>query len=661
MKNYPFAIILLGWIAGIWIADEFDISFHWWIRILLFLAIGIVGFFQRNQISSALIIFGFFLLSIFHTKQYNQYTPIPESMLNQPHKLLVEIKENYRSSAKFKKYKVQLLQIDTIQIPKTYVLLYWDKSFENLFYGEQIWIEASIRPNEKPKNQHQFDYRKYLARQQIHYTIYTKENYLSKITSNHILRKTTQYKAQIQENMLRNGYNKESVDILGAMLLGDRTEMNPEIEEIYRKTGVVHILSISGLHILMVYTIFFKILYPLIYLRNGKFFRILLCLIFIWLYALFVDFQPPVARSALMITIFHGATLIGRIPNVYHTLCVSAFFLLVYNPNFIYDVGFQLSYSAVFFIVWLHPIYQKCFPTHHKVLKYCRNFAGTSISAQLGTFPIAAFYFHQSSGLFLFGNALMVPASFVMIVAGILTLIFEAFQTHFWWWIWAFNSYIELCNSLMGKLAEFDFLIFDRIHFTSVQVLILLACIILFRVLTFNFKWKYLTFFIGLIVAFEFTRISTIHEKLQQEELIIFHQYKNSILGIRQGNHLDVWMENLNDTTQIHRYIIQPYLTNEKIEQYRYLSLGDSLNSHYLKKENVWIWHGKIIGLLNLNTTQIPKHIDVLWISENTQVPSQLDVKNSTQIVIDGNNYPNHLADLEAYRTYDKGAFILLP
>src|SRR5690606_16213147 len=109
------------------------------------------------------------------------------------------------------------------------------------------------------------------------------------------------------------------------------------------------------------------------------------------------------------------------------------------------------------------------------------------------------------------------------------------------------------------------------------------------------------------------------------------------------------------------RYIIQPYLTNEKIKQYRYLSLGDSLNSHYLKKENVWIWQGKIIGILNSNTTQIPKQIDVLWISENTQVPPQLDVKNSTQIVIDGNNYPNHLTDLEAYRTHDKGAFILLP
>src|SRR5690606_23433081 len=115
-----------------------------------------------------------------------------------------------------------------------------------------------------------------------------------------------------------------------------------------------------------------------------------------------------------MISLYYLAMVFRRKPNIYHTLAVSAFILILANPNFIWDVGFQLSYSAVFFIVWLMPVYRKIFPTKNKKLIYVRDFVGTSISAQAGTFPIATYYFHQSSGLFLAGNILMIPASFIM-------------------------------------------------------------------------------------------------------------------------------------------------------------------------------------------------------------------------------------------------------
>src|SRR5690606_31106156 len=157
---------------------------------------------------------------------------------------------------------------------------------------------------------------------------------------------------------------------------------------------------ISGLHVVMVYSIFYFVFYPLIYLPKGKLIRIICSLIFIWLYALFVELQPPVARSALMITIFYLALVFRRKPNIYHTLAVSAFILLIINPDFLFDVGFQLSYAAVFFIVWLMPVYKRILPLRNRKLIYMRDFIGTSISAQLGTFPIAAYYFHQSSGLF---------------------------------------------------------------------------------------------------------------------------------------------------------------------------------------------------------------------------------------------------------------------
>src|SRR5690606_1841508 len=110
-----------------------------------------------------------------------------------------------------------------------------------------------------------------------------------------------------------------------------------------------------------VYMMFYFLLYPMVYLKNGKIIRILVSLFLIWSYVILVGFQPPILRSALMITVFHVTITFHRKPNIYHTLTVTAFILLCFRTNFLFDIGFQLSYMAVFFIVYLHPIYQKIF------------------------------------------------------------------------------------------------------------------------------------------------------------------------------------------------------------------------------------------------------------------------------------------------------------
>src|SRR5690625_6441286 len=96
------------------------------------------------------------------------------------------------------------------------------------------------------------------------------------------------------------------------MILVNRTEMDKEIEESYRRTGVVHILSISGLHVMMVYSVFYFLLSPVSRLKNGKQIRVLISLILIWSFVILVGFHPPVLRSALMILVFHMAVVFKR-------------------------------------------------------------------------------------------------------------------------------------------------------------------------------------------------------------------------------------------------------------------------------------------------------------------------------------------------------------
>src|SRR5690625_6295354 len=158
---------------------------------------------------------------------------------------------------------------------------------------------------------------------------------------------------------------------------------------------------------MMVYSVFYFLLSPVSRLKNGKQIRVLISLILIWSFVILVGFHPPVLRSALMILVFHMAVVFKRQPNVYHSLAVSAFILLLFNQNFLFDVGFQLSYSAVFFIVYLHPIYQRYFRPKSKFSKIAIGFVGTYILGKLGTCQFMINYFLHASVVIFVGNVVM--------------------------------------------------------------------------------------------------------------------------------------------------------------------------------------------------------------------------------------------------------------
>src|SRR5690606_6521268 len=330
-------------------------------------------------------------------------------------------------------------------------------------------------------------------------------------------------------------------------------------------TGVVHILSISGLHVMMVYSVFMVVFFPLVYLPKGKLIRILVCLCAIWLYSFFVGLQPPVLRSSIMLSIYYLTIVFSRKPSIYHTLAVSAFLLLIWNPYFLFDIGFQLSFSAVFFIVWFMPVFMKIFKPKTGFSKLIVGFFATSISAQLGTFPFSAYYFHQSSLLFLAGNAVMLAASYFMIVGGIFSVAVVVFNIDFPFWIFIFNQLIDWANGYVGWLSGFESLIFDRISLRPLDVFLLVSGFVLLRFIFLEFKFRFIVSFLIFIFAFESHRILLNRKLFQKREIIVFHQSRNSVIGIRQGNSMNVLMKNFSDSQKVHNYLIRPYSIKEGV------------------------------------------------------------------------------------------------
>ena len=661
MKNQPFIGPLAGLMLGILFAESLplsDIANGAKLLIFVFFVI-FLTFFRLKRYDFFWISMVFFVCGWMLTSNFNSYEPIPSQKLGKDSNLKLKIEEIYRPSAKFRKYKARILQIDSLRA-NNYILLYWRKENQELYPNDEIQIQAEILPTQKPLNPHQFDYSKWLRRQKIHYTIFSDTVYEKIKSGNSIAFKTSVYKRETHRKLIENGYTKSSADLIGAMLLGDRTEMDPETEDNYRKTGVVHILSISGLHVMMVYSIFMILLYPLVYLKNGKLIRILLSLALIWSFVVFVGFQPPVLRSAVMISVYYITVSFRRKPNIYHTLAVSAFILLWINPNFLFDVGFQLSFAAVFFIVYLHPIYQKLFKPKSKLSKNIIAFIGTSVSAQLGTMPFTVLYFNQTSGLFLAGNVLMIIASYFMMAGGMLALIFLELNWNFEWWISLFNRIIEACNSYIRWLSSYDSLVFENISFTPLESILILCMLILIGII-----WKkpsfrnVLTAFI-LIVCFQVQQMNQQEKFNHKKEMIVFHQTRNSVIGIRNGQQLDVYLMDISDSVNLEKYLIKPYAIKEKIKKYRIRDLEEIQNLTYFKSENSIYFEGKHLAWLSENQEEIQIAANYLLVQHNSEINKEF-LDPETQIIVDGSNYPNHLSDLEipVWNTRQKGSLII--
>ena len=660
MKNQPFIAPLAGLMLGILSAEFLNLPNFADSFTLVFLGVFALGliYLAVKHFSIFCILLFFTGFGYFYTVQFNVFQPISQNQLEKEVFVKLHIQDIYKPSQKFRKYKAQILQIDTSSHSNS-ALLYWKRENEELFPSDEIWLRTKIFPTQKPLNPHQFDYAKWLNRQNIRYVIFS-DTVFQKSYGKPSFFQFAKYKRKIHQKLLDAGYSKSSADLIGAMLLGDRTEMNPQLEENYRKAGVVHILSISGLHVMMVYSIFMILLYPLIYVRNGKTIRILLSLALIWSFVVFVGFQPPVLRSAVMISVFYISITFRRKPNVYHTLLVSALILLLINPNFLFDIGFQLSFSAVFFIVYLHPIYQKLFRPRSKIAQYLVAFIGTSISAQLGTFPIAAYYFHQTSGLFLAGNLVMIAASYGMIWGGMISLLLVEFHFQFAFWILLFNRFIEICNDYISWLSGFDAFVFENISFTFFEVVLILMGIIFLKIIWKKSTFKMIVIGLGFLFIFQFQQMIRTYELSQKKEIIVFHQTRNSVIGVRNGTRLDVYVQNISDSVNLKKYLVNPYVIKEEIRKVEIKELDKNHHAFYYKSNHSIYFEGKHLIWTDGNSISFPIKSDYVLIQHNST--QNLDsISPKTEIILDGSNYPNHLKNVEVpiWKTREKGARII--
>ncbi len=516
------------------------------------------------------------------------------------------------------------------------------KDFEKDYYpNDEIIANGKLSEIQVPLNPYQFDYKHFLNRKNINYQLFIDKPIAEHKTGKGFYHWSAKSKAELREKLIKQGYTTESRAIISSMLLGDRTELTEELNQSYINTGVVHILSISGLHVMMIFAILQFALQPLLHLKNGRKIRIIISLIFIWGFAFYVELQPPVFRSALMITIYYISELLNRPKNIFHTLSLSAFIILVFQPNYLFDVGFQLSFSAVFFIVWLNPIFENYWKVKNSLLKKIKIMIETSLSAQLGTLPISVFYFNQFSGLFLFGNLVLIPASFLMICGGIISIILTTFNLKINLYVWIFNQFIHWSNYYIYWLASFKFVAKD-IYISLLTAILIGVILYLLKPLLLSKSKNALIICIISLFLIEAERFFQVYQLNQSNELIVFNQYKNSIIGIRNQRNLAILSEKPLDE-KTYNFTIKPYKIHERIKDVSFYSYNsDFKHQHFIKHPNS-IETKSFKLLLNEEDSALPFYV---LIHQSKLYPFENNNKLK-RVIADASNYPSIVTELE--------------
>ncbi len=274
--------------------------------------------------------------------------------------------------------------------------------------------EVSLLPLLKPgKEPTSWD--EYLLRQGVQYKIYVN------IRSKTELKKNNSWFYSFYNLAHRkirlSALSQKSKSLLLSLLIGDRGYVDKQTKEDYAVLGVSHILSVSGLHVGIIYLVISWII--ALFLNKRSVAAVSLVLVLIWFYCWMVGFSPPVLRSALMFSLYVIGSAMGRGSVLLHTTCLSAFVILLIDPLYLYDIGFQLTYGAMLGIIFIMPVFSEAWKVKNFFLKSVTDLIFLSIAVQITLLPFLIYYFEYLSVYFIVANLVIVPAVALLMYLGI--------------------------------------------------------------------------------------------------------------------------------------------------------------------------------------------------------------------------------------------------
>ena len=549
-------------------------------------------------------------------------------------------------------------------------------------YGEVWLIRGHPDLSKPPLNPGEFDYRRYLEYRQVYHQqyIHPDQYRLLRLEPPSVLVAISMRAAEQLDGVFRHYIKaKREYAIASALVLGIKDDVDVATKQAYTNTGTTHIMAVSGLQVGLLFAAMSLVLKTLFgRVRGFRLWSALVGLVVIWSYAFLTGLSASVLRATVMFTLIIIGRAAGRQDMIFNTLAVAAFGLLVYNPFLVADVGFQLSFLAVLSIVYLQPriaqaldveayFYARRHPWQPKAVQWSWRSSGwfldkvwqataLSLAAQVATFGLGLFYFHQFPLSFLFSNLVAVPISSGAVYVGLGLLVLKGLAAALgallpagadWWldllprfvaWVfegmvWLFNEYIFWVSRVMA-----DWVI-REIHVSALQTVLLFGLIGALLAWFNTRRLGWLRGATGLLLLYAGTRVTEALAVAPTEEFIVYSIPRRSAVGFWQGAAAEFVTPDsvaLNETERTYRLL--PGLIQRQARHPTY-SVGwhntripvrrlpdpDSANERlFLRPGPVVVarWRGLRIGFVSnrISTATQPSPVDVLVLRRNARV-----------------------------------------
>ncbi len=484
----------------------------------------------------------------------------------------ITIKERLKSTKVNDRYIVQIITLNRKEsCGKVLLNIRKNQHISAFEIGTSLKVEGIFDLNRNPNNPNQFDYGSYLENHQIYGQLYVEPSniQIGSTTDKDIAYYASFLRSQIIRNLEKNHFHKSELSVVVALILGQQQDISPEVVRDYQYAGAVHVLSVSGLHVGFILLFITFLLKPFPNTRTGSIAKLIIVITFLWAFGILAGLAPSVVRSVTMFSFVAVGMYLRRSINIYNTLAVSAFLILLIQPSFLFDVGFQLSYVALYFIVWLQPLLASTWNPKYKIVSYFWDIITVSFAAQIGTLPISIYYFHQFPGLFFITNIVILPGMSLILGLGVMVMLLATFN-----WVWmpllkALEWSIWLLNKIIAWVASFENFVFKDIplHLLSMWGLYL----VIFSFVIWMKKPTYRKFIASLfaIIILQGIAISIKYSNQKVQEFIVFNKQGTSIFTERIGDKVTVFFrekleKNANANLVLRSYLVANYCSIQK-------------------------------------------------------------------------------------------------
>jgi len=577
---------------------------------------------------------------------------------------LVEKANSYKANAKLEAVH---WNDSSLKVAGKIILYFKKDSLPPLHYGSQIVFTKTLQEIKNAGNPGSFDYETYSLFQGISHQVFlTASDYvlLPSSSTNAFESFIFESRSWVVSTLKQYITGDKEQGLAEALLIGYKDDLDKNLVQAYSNTGVVHVIVISGLHLGLIYWLLLLLTKPIKGSRKLAWIRFLLIISALWLFSLLAGAQPSVLRSALMFSVIAGGEVVVRKTNIFNTLAFSAIILLCINPFWLWDVGFQLSYSAVLSIMlFFQPVYHWYQP-QNKLVDFLWKLTAVTIAAQILTMPISMYHFHQVPLLFLFTNFVAVPLSSVILIGEIIlcacfffapvaTFLGSVLKTLIYW----MNSYIEQMDRL--PFAVWNFL---SINILQAILLLVFAVSICYWLMERQRRFAWISF--SAFATFMVIRAASFSEAYQQQKLIVYNVPKHTAIDVVHGRTYAF----IGDTTLLYddfarNFHLQPSRILHRMSP---VTSDASIRSFALDGKNIVV----LDETFPLVKTDAKSQIDVLVLSKNPKVyiPQLLNAFALKQVVIDG-SVPAWKAALwkrdcdslkiPCYNIAEEGAFVM--